>query len=318
MNLGDLEGGERSFNEILAKVREKTSDREQQSKLLTEQVLKDFIQFCRSFKEKSGFLELKKSSWPRSEAVQKPMVIKKKRSRSETKEEKERGGGEEADSSEANTSSPVKLPPKKRRYPRADAIVRAAREKKRSKTWRRFGRTPVVLRELSVEMRNLIESMGGTDMRLVIQKHLYVTDLKGHHDRMTLPRNQVITKFLEEQEERELFSYGGSLPLKVIEPCLDESDLRLGEWKMRNTTSYVIRSGWHNKVVKKPANRLTEGQLIQVWSFRVQGGLRFAIIRLEDEVGEHGGFVGLEEEAGEHSGTGSSSSTQASSGNKHE
>ena len=137
MKLEDLKKSKMkdSFNKILAEIREITSDEEEQSKLLTARILKDFIQHSQDFKKNNGFLRTKKTSFSRIKLVPKPMVIKRKRSHSETKEQEQ-----EQENHKANTFSAFQLPFKKRLYPRV-AIV--AKEKTKMRMASDSDTTPV-------------------------------------------------------------------------------------------------------------------------------------------------------------------------------
>ena len=279
MKLEDLKKSKMkdSFNKILAEIREITSDEEEQSKLITARILKDFIQHSQDFKKNNGFLGTKKTSCSRIKLVPKPMVIKKKRSHSETEEQEQ-----EQENQKANTSSALQLPLKKRLYLRA-AIV--AKEKTNMRMASDSDTTPV--KELSMEMKSLIESMGGADIKLVIQKILSNSDCNKHHDRLTIPKAQVESEFLNEEEKRKMDNIDGHvIQVSVIEPCFVESNMCFRQLKMKTSSSYIIRSGW-NKAREKSENKLIAGGEVQVWSFRIHGELRFAIVRVEETAEPH-------------------------------
>lgn len=122
--------------------------------------------------------------------------------------------------------------------------------------------------ELPMEFRNKIESLHGSEPKLVIQKVIQETDLSDHHDRLNLPKNQVRTKdFLPEQDQR-LFDVTRVLDVRVILPCLEEFNLRFRKWRSSTGYSYALNSGWKH-VVSKRRNNIRSGNIIQVWSFRV-------------------------------------------------
>ena len=77
---------------------------------------------------------------------QKPMVIRRKQSHSEAEEE-------ELEDHEANSSLALQLPLKKRLYPRAAIVA-----KKKTKTRRLSDSDTTPVKQLSMEMKNLIES----------------------------------------------------------------------------------------------------------------------------------------------------------------
>ncbi|KAF3436072.1 hypothetical protein FNV43_RR23164 [Rhamnella rubrinervis] len=249
-----------------------TNDEKEQSKLLTARILKDFIKHSQNLKKKnSGFLQPKKPSCSRTR-----LVIKRKRSHSETEEQ------EQEDQKANAPSTALQLPLKKRLYPRAAAVDK---EETEMRTAWDSDKTP--LKELPMEMRNLIESMGGTDIKLVIEKTLSKTDCSKHHDRLTIPKAQAESEFLNGVEKHMMdHTDGPVIQVSVIQPCFEESNMCFTQWKMRKSSTYVIRSGW-NKACQKPENKLIAGVKVQVWSFRVHGDLCFAIVRVEGTAEPH-------------------------------
>ncbi|XP_040373259.1 putative B3 domain-containing protein At2g27410 [Rosa chinensis] len=133
--------------------------------------------------------------------------------------------------------------------------------------------------ELPMDLRNKIESLHGSEPKLVIQKEITNTDVNRHHDRLNMPRNQVLTMdVLNEQERKKVFEHG--LEVRVIQPCLEERNLQLRKWNSHNGGySYVLNSGWKD-VVSKCEDRIRPGNTIQVWSFRVddRGEVCFALV----------------------------------------
>lgn len=133
--------------------------------------------------------------------------------------------------------------------------------------------------ELPMEFRNKIESLHGSEPKLVIQKVIQETDLSDHHDRLNLPKNQVRTDaFLPEQDQR-IFDVTRVLDVRVILPCLEEFNLRFRKWRSSTGYSYALNSGWKN-VVSERRNNIRSGNIIQVWSFRVddRGENWFALV----------------------------------------
>lgn len=133
--------------------------------------------------------------------------------------------------------------------------------------------------ELPMEFRNKIESLHGSEPKLVIQKVIQETDLSNHHDRLNLPKNQVRTNdFLPEQDQH-IFNVTRVLDVRVILPCLEEFNLRFRKWRSSTGYSYALNSGWKH-VVSKRRNNIRSGNIIQVWSFRVddRGENWFALV----------------------------------------
>ncbi|KAL5764786.1 hypothetical protein ACOSQ2_017380 [Xanthoceras sorbifolium] len=132
--------------------------------------------------------------------------------------------------------------------------------------------------------RNLIESLKGTDIRFVIQKVIYKSDVN-KNSRMSIPERQVRQQFLTENEIRG-FDRGFRVPLEVfIEPSLDifhGIDLFRWELKKKNappTYQYVLIKEWKNV---RTRNGLEVGDEVQVWSFRIQEKLCLALVRVSE------------------------------------
>ncbi|KDP47197.1 hypothetical protein JCGZ_19679 [Jatropha curcas] len=73
------------------------------------------------------------------------------------------------------------------------------------------------------------------------------------------------------------------IEVKIIGHCLDVSDMILKQWDYpkqngNTTASYVFRTHW-NSLKKK--NGLRQEDLIQVWSFRVENRLHFALVTVQ-------------------------------------
>lgn len=162
--------------------------------------------------------------------------------------------------------------------------------------------------DMPTEFKNKIQSLHGFRVQLVIQKEIFPTDLSPHHDRLSMPKNQVSNQdFLGEQDKKKL-KLEGSIRVKVIDPNLNEYELRLSEWKFKSrscsglskrkrSSSYMLNSGW-SKISENKKNKLQKEDIIQVWSFRVNNvdnppvygeeRLCFAVVRLTDtDEGKH-------------------------------
>jgi len=133
--------------------------------------------------------------------------------------------------------------------------------------------------DLLDEFKNKIAEMEGSEVTLLIQKSLYKTDFSPDHNRLSLPLNQIKKlDFLRESESR-LFEKNKkhTLDVVLIEPSLNDRTIGFGKWKLGKTSSYVLKRTW-TKVAKE--NRLTENDVVQVWSFRVQEKLCMALVKL--------------------------------------
>ncbi|XP_050211569.1 B3 domain-containing protein At2g32645-like [Mercurialis annua] len=126
-----------------------------------------------------------------------------------------------------------------------------------------------------------INAMGGYDVRLVIEKMLYKTDLDDQEDRLSIPVRQIRDAwFLDEDEQKIIYKKGDELSVKVLEPSDNRCDMKLKKWSKPN--SLTLRTKWKEvlgrnmDIVDKETNVVIEvkhfkkGDIIQVWSFRKQ------------------------------------------------
>ncbi|XP_031398168.1 B3 domain-containing protein At1g05920-like [Punica granatum] len=130
---------------------------------------------------------------------------------------------------------------------------------------------------LPMAVLSTIQSMGGSDVKLILEKKLTCSDMKADQGRFLLPRCQILANFLDQEEWQRLES-GGNIWVPIIEPCLRVSTLSLKRWKMSSSHVFVLNTGW-NKIAHNPEYGLAEDDVVQVWSYRVEGRLCFAIVK---------------------------------------
>ncbi|XP_022764316.1 B3 domain-containing protein At5g24050-like [Durio zibethinus] len=131
--------------------------------------------------------------------------------------------------------------------------------------------------------KNVIETVGGSEIKLVIQKFIQVTDLNPSQNRLSMTVKQVRIKFLSETEEEKVKN-NGVIDVVFVEPCLKVSKLHLTKWDIGKTCSaYVFKTEW-NDIVKNNADSLKPKAVVQIWSFRVgpESKLGFAMIKVRD------------------------------------
>ncbi|XP_052210707.1 B3 domain-containing protein At2g24670-like [Diospyros lotus] len=147
---------------------------------------------------------------------------------------------------------------------------------------------------LPEKFRRRIENMNGSNPVLVIQKELFKTDVSPHHGRLAMPESQIREEFFLFHEELQLPEIKATLigPSRQFECCVT-----LKKWNMakkshsvksrRVTSTYNLVSGWNSFV---SANHLREGMAVQVWAFRKESKLCFALVKVggddEDEEDE--------------------------------
>ncbi|CAN8313950.1 unnamed protein product [Cochlearia groenlandica] len=122
----------------------------------------------------------------------------------------------------------------------------------------------------------------GTNPRKVIEKTLTKTDVGAHQNRLSIPRRKIVDitflkpeeKIIVEKEAEEGVKIEGlDVTLMVSEE--KEFALNLRRWKMNNTSTYNLVTGWKG-VVK--ACGLTNGYMIDLWSFRADDNVYFAFV----------------------------------------
>ncbi|KAL1059843.1 hypothetical protein V6Z11_1Z002000 [Gossypium hirsutum] len=134
--------------------------------------------------------------------------------------------------------------------------------------------------------KDCIKDLGGSEIKLIIQKFLQVTDLRSQQNRLSISLKQIRSTFLHEDEER-MLNAKRQMAVTFVEPCLSVSTVNLAKWKIGSSLSYII-NGDYSKVLKNNRDSLKPNAVVQIWSFRVQPNslLGFALIKVID--GEDG------------------------------
>uniref|UniRef100_A0A2C9UHC9 TF-B3 domain-containing protein n=1 Tax=Manihot esculenta TaxID=3983 RepID=A0A2C9UHC9_MANES len=120
--------------------------------------------------------------------------------------------------------------------------------------------TPLPQPSLPEKFKKLILEMKGTEAKL-----------------------QVLCEFLNE-DEKEKLEKDEHLQVKIIDPNLEVSDMNFRQWKLNkpngsHSLTYVFRTHWNEF---KKNNGLKEDDIIQVWGFRVEGKILFALVKAEE------------------------------------
>ncbi|KAL4379448.1 hypothetical protein GQ457_02G029660 [Hibiscus cannabinus] len=129
-----------------------------------------------------------------------------------------------------------------------------------------------------------VQDMGGTEIKLVIQKFIRVADLDPQQNRMSMLLKQVRCDFLNEVEKEKL-SRRQAIQIVFVEPRVVVSELNLNKWDVGKTSSsYVLNGPWHKNVVKNNGDSLKPTAVVQIWSFRVgtDSKLGFALVKVRD------------------------------------
>ncbi|KAF5815034.1 putative DNA-binding pseudobarrel domain superfamily [Helianthus annuus] len=142
---------------------------------------------------------------------------------------------------------------------------------------------PVVNDDSIVRLKRFITGeMYGLDMKLVIQKVLYESDMKKDQNRLNMPIKQLVTKpheFLTDDEIRMVDKDG--IEVRVVGSMMQmyARPLWLKKWPMKKSDNYVLKTNWNNFVVDNEG--LKKDTMIQVWAFRKDRQLCFAIVPVE-------------------------------------
>jgi hypothetical protein len=175
------------------------------------------------------------------------------------------------------------LPPKKGPLDQNQEIEEE--EEGNSRKPKRQRKNPIEIKQMPTKFEDKIKGMQGSDIKLVIQKELTITDMKGSQDRLSIPSGEMMHEFLsieeqvrlKEKEADGIHFKGVEVPL--IEPDLQESTIFLKKWKLGRNNCYILSKPWI-EVAKR--NKLESSNTIQLWSFRVNQSLHLALIKLDN------------------------------------
>ncbi|XP_050878383.1 B3 domain-containing protein At2g24670-like [Lathyrus oleraceus] len=139
---------------------------------------------------------------------------------------------------------------------------------------------------LPFEFKEKIEQMGGIEVKFVIQKELTNSDVTQNSGRLSIPKGSVKESFLTPDEESYL-DYERNKKEKITGMCVSMLDHNLNlwdemclkKWKMETSEVYNITEGW-NVLVAENDWKKDEKVLVQLWSFRRNHKLYFALVKL--------------------------------------
>ncbi|XP_076955212.1 B3 domain-containing protein At2g31720-like [Bidens hawaiensis] len=139
--------------------------------------------------------------------------------------------------------------------------------------------------DITVQLKRFITGeMYGLDMKLVIQKTLFESDLNTTQNRLNMPIKQLLTRpheFLTAEEIHVVNESKEGIEVRVVGPAMQmyKRPLRLKMWHMKRNDNYVLKTNWNNFVADNKV--LEKHKKIQVWSFRKHRQLCFAIVPVE-------------------------------------
>ncbi|KAI4356454.1 hypothetical protein L6164_000476 [Bauhinia variegata] len=190
-----------------------------------------------------------------------------------------------------NGKKPLVLKLKRRVADDDECMVFNSKKAEMESTPRTSNSNPILNRQfqlptppLAKEFMKKINELGGTEITFLIQKALFPTDLSQQHNRLSMPIKQMKSdEFLRESElhlveSKENKNKDHVLNVPLLQPSsleVWESGITLKRWDMSGI--YALIGSWFRMVM---ANGLEENDIIQVWSFRVQGQLWMALVKL--------------------------------------
>ncbi|KAL5100494.1 hypothetical protein RYX36_004821 [Vicia faba] len=143
--------------------------------------------------------------------------------------------------------------------------------------------------ELPLAFKEKIEQMGGDEVKFVIEKELTNSDVTQINGRLSIPKGKIKEGFLTPAEESYLdYERNKQEEIAGIYVSLLDHDLNLWDemclkkWKMETAEVYNITDGWNELVAD---NKLKKCQkvLVQLWSFRRNHKLYFALVKLSKD-----------------------------------
>ncbi|KAJ6434328.1 hypothetical protein OIU84_017939 [Salix udensis] len=138
--------------------------------------------------------------------------------------------------------------------------------------------------DFSSQIKARIDHQEGRDseIKLRIMKQVFRTDMSMHHDRFSMPLNQIngVKDFLRRNEiegtEVRLVEMGFK-----DDSSVHQSTMRLRKWHINSNISYVLASNWSD-FLKRNEGALKENDIVQVYSFRRDGKLWCVLAKVMD------------------------------------
>ncbi|KAM0011449.1 putative transcription factor B3-Domain family [Helianthus debilis subsp. tardiflorus] len=127
-----------------------------------------------------------------------------------------------------------------------------------------------------MEIEDFIRSIGGSEVKLVIEKMLTKSDCEKSQGRLLIPTLQVKNHGFLWMDEEDKLGNKESISVEVFDPERRKLTLNLVQWKMTKKT-YALKTNWKKLVI---TNGLKESMVIRVLSFRLHQKLCFAVVRV--------------------------------------
>ncbi|KAL5063221.1 hypothetical protein RYX36_024970 [Vicia faba] len=125
--------------------------------------------------------------------------------------------------------------------------------------------------ELPSHVNDMIKVLNGSDIKYIMCKELFKSDLNNNLNRLSMPITQIKSDFLTEIEKATLETRDQEekpigIKVTVLDPCFNEFSLFLKKWNMKTTSIYILHQDWTHVLLE---NKFKENQKLDIWSFRV-------------------------------------------------
>ncbi|KAL7604679.1 hypothetical protein Lser_V15G15212 [Lactuca serriola] len=165
------------------------------------------------------------------------------------------------------------------------------KKRKSTPTVEKNKKVEIVRNKITQELEEFITNeLEGTEAKVVIQKTLFSSDLRKNQNRLSMPMKQLKPDEFLRKNEKEDLENGMELKVGLLGPRLEmhANPMMLKMWHMKKTKNYVLKTNW-NEFVMANEKDLEINKTIQVWSFRREEKLCFAIACLERDVDPQNG-----------------------------
>jgi len=161
--------------------------------------------------------------------------------------------------------------PKKRTKPKTTRKVEPKKQDKKN-----LALPPPIL---PINVENKIKELNGTDIRYIMSKKLFASDIDEGQNRLLMPLKEDKLGFLTKTEKETLDTKDENdkpvgLEVIVLEPNFRSFTMCFKKWRMNNKWVYSLIQNWKHAVRR---NGFKIGQKLNVWSFRVKDKLHFVL-----------------------------------------
>ncbi|TYG70908.1 hypothetical protein ES288_D05G352000v1 [Gossypium darwinii] len=107
---------------------------------------------------------------------------------------------------------------------------------------------------------------------------LFFSNVNFQASQFLIPFSQLKShEFLNEFEIKYLKTKKDAIKAHLLDPSMEEIEINFNKWLMGNSSMYIVTTFW-NSIVKN--NQLEVDNVVQLWSFRVNSTLCFALRKL--------------------------------------